>query len=47
MRFFDMSVGRGSKSGMSRLITINIMQTIGINMGEGMMNDQIKTEHNA
>ena len=47
MRFFDTSVGRGSKSGMSRLITINIMQTIGINMGDGMMNDQIKTEHNA
>ena len=47
MRFFDMSLGRDSESGMSRLITINIMQTIGINMGEGMMNDQIKTEHNA
>ena len=49
MRFFDRWVGRGSKLGMSRLTTVNRMQTIGIKMleGSGSMSDQIKTEHKA
>ena len=47
--FFDMGVGRGSRLGMIRLTTINIMQPIGIKMGDwlGIISDQIKREHNA